>query len=184
MFALFCRFLLDSELKHVWSSQTGAGVACLAPGTFCPLHAGQKQTERRSVPCTRAHSEEAERRTEAARWRQEGFYCRGSLLARVRLRADDMWERWEGGFHWTDCLFTSTAPIPWCHWVGGEIITPALTGCDWHTLKHRDSEFMQMFCQVQVLEGNLDYSGSDEGSRWLLNWALFFSSSTVTADLY
>lgn len=91
-------------------------VQVLGSGTLS-LHAGQKQTERRSVPCTNMHSEEAERRTEVARWQQEGFYSRGSLLARVHLRADDMWEHWGGAFHWTNCLFTSTAPIPWCHWV-------------------------------------------------------------------
>lgn len=106
------------------------------------------------------HSEEAERRTEAASWRQEGFYSRGPLLARVRLRADDMWEHWERVFHWTNCLFTSTAPIPWCHWVMEswtlrEIIASVLTGGHW--LIHLSTVSLNLhwvhkkFCQVQVL---------------------------------
>lgn len=93
-------------------------------------------------------------------WPQEGFYSHGSLLARVRLRTDDMWE---GEFHWTNCLFTSTAPIPWCHWVREswtprEIITSALTGGHWRT--HLSSMTLNLrwvhkkFCQVRVLEGS------------------------------
>lgn len=67
--------------------------------------------EQWSVPCTRLHSEEAERRTEPAQWRQEGLYARGSPLARVpraRVRADGMWE---GVLNHTSCLFRFRAPI-------------------------------------------------------------------------
>lgn len=68
-------------------------------------------SEQWSVPCTRLHSEEAERQIEPAQWRQEGLYACGSPLARVpraRVKADGMWK---GLFERTSCLFRLGAPF-------------------------------------------------------------------------
>lgn len=81
---------------------------------FFPLYTSDWSSpgsEKWSVPCTRLHSEEAERQTEPAQWRQEGLYTCGSPLARVpraRVKADGMWK---GLFEHTSCLFRLGAPF-------------------------------------------------------------------------
>lgn len=64
-----------------------------------------------SVPCTRLHSEEAQRRVEPAQWRQTRLYAGGSPLERV-FRAQGWADGvWEGATVQTSSLFRLRAPI-------------------------------------------------------------------------